>query len=377
VVSIEAEPAPRRRPWWRLRITPLRSPRRLRIVREGWIFIILTLGVGAAAINTGNNLLFLVLGLLLGLIIVSGVMSELTLRDLDVARKLPARCHANTPTLVEVTLRNRKRRLPSYSIELEDRIAEFSTDKRCYFLKVGPEGKQTAAYGTSFPARGPMHFEGYRVATRYPFGLFEKWREVELEEQLLVYPALVEDPPHLERLWKAREGESSRRRPGLGEELHGLRDHQVDDDVRAIHWRTSARHGRLIVRENEQEATARLLIYVDNAPVEEPPTGQSDPGVERAISLAATLVVERTARGQAVEVSARGERGPRVDQSGGPLSALRFLALLGYAEAAEKPETPFAPLGHGEALYIGPNVRAGSYPGVVLVSDPPDVEPVS
>ena len=68
-----------------------KPPRRLKFTREGKFFVGITLGVGFAAINTANNLLYLLLGLLLALIIVSGVMSELSLRNLTVVRRLPLR----------------------------------------------------------------------------------------------------------------------------------------------------------------------------------------------------------------------------------------------------------------------------------------------
>ena len=67
----------------------LRPPRRLKLTREGKYLIGITFGVGFAAINTGNNLLYLLLGMLLSLIVVSGVLSELSLRKLTVVRRLP------------------------------------------------------------------------------------------------------------------------------------------------------------------------------------------------------------------------------------------------------------------------------------------------
>src|SRR3954464_2654693 len=74
-----------------------KPPRRLKITREGKFFILLTLSVGLAAINTGNNLLYLLLGMLLALIVVSSIMSELSLRHLTVVRRLPARAQVGRP----------------------------------------------------------------------------------------------------------------------------------------------------------------------------------------------------------------------------------------------------------------------------------------
>ena len=80
----------------------MRPPRRLRFTREGKVFIGITFGVGFAAVNTGNNLLYLVLGLLLSLVILSGVLSEIALRGLEFRRRLPRRAYAGTPALVEI-----------------------------------------------------------------------------------------------------------------------------------------------------------------------------------------------------------------------------------------------------------------------------------
>ena len=89
-------------------------PRKLKLTREGKYLLFLVFGVGFAAINTGNNLLYLVFGLLLSLILVSGVLSELCLRKLTVSVDLPPQLHARRPGLSRVRLRNGKRRFASF-----------------------------------------------------------------------------------------------------------------------------------------------------------------------------------------------------------------------------------------------------------------------
>jgi len=123
-----------------------RPPRKLKFTREGKYFLGITLGVGFAAINTGNNLLYLLLGMLLSLIVLSGVMSELSLRDLNVVRRLPTRAQVGRAHLVEIEVFNRKKRIPSYAIEVEDLRAGQPADKRCFFLKISPNSAQVAAY---------------------------------------------------------------------------------------------------------------------------------------------------------------------------------------------------------------------------------------
>src|SRR5687768_603938 len=119
-----------------------RRSRRLRTSREGKYFIAVTIGVGLAAINTGNNLLFLLLGWMFSVIIASGVLSELSLRGITVTRQPPPRIFAGRPFLMGIGLRNAKNRLPSFSVEIEDLIVlgdgqtPHPLDKKCYFLKI-------------------------------------------------------------------------------------------------------------------------------------------------------------------------------------------------------------------------------------------------
>src|SRR5262249_30876909 len=101
---------------WNRLVRFFRPPRKLKFTREGKYYLGITLGVGFAAINTGNNLLYLLLGMLLSLMLVSGVMSELSLRHLTVTRRLPVRAQVGRAHLVEIEVYNHKKRIPSYAI---------------------------------------------------------------------------------------------------------------------------------------------------------------------------------------------------------------------------------------------------------------------
>ena len=193
-----------RRPWWR-------PPRKLRVTREGKYFIGITFGVGFAAINTGNNLLYLLLGMLLALIVVSSVMSELSLRRLTVVRRLPPRAQVGRPHLVEVEVHNHKGKIPSYAIEIEDLREGQPADKRCFFLKISPDSAQIAAYRRTPARRGRDRHIGFRIATRFPFGLFEKSRETLSEASSSSTPRSI---PSSSR--RTRAGSTPRRKGSWG-----------------------------------------------------------------------------------------------------------------------------------------------------------------
>src|SRR5690606_35915567 len=88
-------------------------------------------------------------------------------------------------------VKNGKERLVSYSVEIEDQAQNEKNERRCYYLKIAPGEEQVATYRRVPQRRGILAFEGFRVATRFPFSLFEKWRELQNEAELLVYPALL------------------------------------------------------------------------------------------------------------------------------------------------------------------------------------------
>ncbi len=312
--------------------------RHLRTTREGKAFITVTLGVGVAAFNTGNNLLFLILGFMLSLIVLSGVMSETAIRGVRVTRQMPQRAFAGTVSLVEIVLHNGKPRSPSYSLEIEDIAADAPTERRCYFLKVAPRTEQAAAYRRKPSKRGPMRFVGFRVATRYPFGIFEKWRMLDVPGELLVYPALLDERELFDDA-SVSGVEAPTYRLGAGSELAGLRGYEVGDDARAIHWKRTASLGKLVVVERHSDAAAQLSILLDNARPAQPDAG-FEARFEHAISQAATLAVFSLGRGLSVEVIARGSRSPVVLAGSAPDPLLRYLALLCTTEADA---TGFAP----------------------------------
>src|SRR4051812_32971365 len=181
-IAVEARPRARERgkaervPWYLPK--DRRHRRRLTFTREGKLFVFVTFALGFAAVNTGTNLMYLVFGFMLSLIILSGVLSEHVLRKLRIVRRLPTRAFAGEPTLIEIGVENEKERLISYSVEIADQATDAPNDRRCYFLKIPPKAEQSASYRRVVPRRGRLAFHGYRVSTRFPFALFEKWREV-------------------------------------------------------------------------------------------------------------------------------------------------------------------------------------------------------
>src|SRR5580698_1600407 len=304
----------------------LRPPRRLKFTREGKFFVGITLGVGFAAINTANNLLYLLLGMLLALIVVSGIMSELSLRDLTVLRRLPLRAQVGRAHLVEIEVYNHKRRVPSYAIEVEDLRAGQPADKRCFFLKISPKSAQVAAYRRTPTRRGRDVHVGFRIATRFPFGLFEKSRELPAGGELVIYPAV--DPVQLPAPPGGRTpGAEQLVGRGHGEDVLGLKLMRPGEDPRAIHWRKSASVGQMVMRERARETRPDVTLTLD---VVRPADAGEDWSLafERCVRDVASRAVAHIKRGDRVVVSTTAGGSSRADRTVGADPLLRYLALL-------------------------------------------------
>ncbi len=299
-----------------------RRRHRLKVTREGRYFVFMTIAIGLAAINTGNNLLYLLLGWLLSAIVASGVMSEWSLKKLAIRRKAPPRVFAKRPFLMEIAVENTKKRLSSYSVEVEDLVGGKPLDKKCYFLKIPPGRTQRTSYRHTFPKRGLYEYEGFRAGSKYPFSLFRKTRDAEAPDEVLVFPAVYPVPPASPR--SRHLGDTSSMQMGRAGEFFGLREYRDGDDKHDIHWMSTARMGTMMVREYEQEAQRRAAIVVDNALPADPDEAQLD-ALEDAISLAASLANTYISLGYQVRMVARGQSLPF---SGGAVHLTRILKML-------------------------------------------------
>ena len=323
----------------------IRPRRRFPPTREGWYFLTATLLVGLGAINAGLNLLFLVWGMMLFLILASGVMSELCLRKLEVRRSPPVAVHAGATSLMGIALTNDKKRLPSFSIEVEDLVDGKPMDKRCYFLKLPAGRTQETAYRHVAQRRGRLRLSGFRLSTRFPFGLIHKSKDVVAPAELLVYPALCPVPRDLLRGFASHHGRGLHKWRSRRGELFGLREFRQGDDPRDIHWRTSARRGAPFIRETEDDEGQEVCLLIDNRSPDStvrtprPPGAPGAPSVtallkaeadfEHMVSQAASLACELLNRGYRVGLAARGQQ---ITPEGGPAQATRLLRFLALVE---------------------------------------------
>jgi len=307
----------------------------IRITNFGLGYILMCLVVAIAATNTGNNGLYLVLAGMLASMAVSGVLSRRNVRGVSCEIESIGEVVATRPALLRVRLQNTLRT---------------GTAQALFFLHEGlpgplwvdplkPGERREIVVEGRFPRRGVVRIPDAGLLSRFPMGLFRKYRRAIAAREIVVYPLpessrVPEAPPE-----EARGGRPHAFRRGGGFDIRTLRDFGPGDDPRDMHWKQSARMRRWIVREREAERDRAVVLTVDNA-LGDPEDPAALDALEHAISRCASQALVLLSRGGEVGFQARGVR--VVPQTGRPQRA-RVLDALARLEAVARDGAPAFP----------------------------------
>jgi uncharacterized protein (DUF58 family) len=266
-----------------------RMTRRLRVHRSGWVVCGSSLVLGVAAIATGNNLLFLMLGGMLGLIALSGWMSERSLRHVEVSRRVPVGVFVGQPALIVYEVARPRGRTPSFALE----ISEAGLAERAFVPLLEARGTARPRLAHTFAVRGVHQLDRIVLSTGFPFGLFSKERDIREEGEVVVWPRVDRVVREL-RSGGTRHPRSASAwalAPGARGEFRGLREYRPGDDPRDVHWRSSARRVSPVVREYERDGGDTLWLCLDL---------RARPGAraELTCEIAAALAARAHSRGQ-------------------------------------------------------------------------------
>jgi uncharacterized protein (DUF58 family) len=261
-----------------------------RLTRDGVIYLLAVFILVLAAVNTGNNLLFLILACLLAGILVSGVLSLVVLTGIAMKFDLPEHIFAGQPVLAEIELRNEKQIWPSFSLRVLGTSKKSATEiltRPVFFPYVSRMSAARQKVELRFPQRGIFRQDAFGIRTRFPFGFFEKTRRVESNMEITVYPP-VEPTDQFYEVLPLLSGEMASHFRGRGHELHSLRDYQPTDSGRLVDWKVTAKSGRLMVREFAREDERRVMLVLDPF-VGKVAAAQAVECFERAVSLTACI----------------------------------------------------------------------------------------
>lgn len=231
----------------------------VRLTRIGVSFVIFTVVVGFAAINTGNNALYIGLSFMLAALMLSGVASKGGLKHLRVEFASVDEAWAGRVARGRLRVANRSRiwnvrdlilTAPELAqpvfIALIDRRNEIDVDAAFLFRR-----------------RGLVQLNSIDLYTRYPFGFFLKKRRVRISGDVVVYPQLLDESVLRERFRPVEGDLHPSSRPGAGSDVHSFREYARGDSLRHVAWKKSASLSRWIIKQTEVESGRAVHVVVD------------------------------------------------------------------------------------------------------------------
>ena len=261
----------RRRWWsqftWRELLWGLLLPeKRQRILPTvpGLVLLVLMLAIGMAAYNTGNNILFITLALLLSSLVLSGVLAWLNFSGTEwrLVAVPPFRVGQEAEAIVE--LRNRKKLLPTYALWFDIEARTAGAEARLYLrnrLEVGGTGRLVWTFRPTQRGRETLLLSG--VGSLFPFGFLRKTMGATVRREARVWPARVACSFTGAAAARFQMESKEVAKPGGGSDLLGLRRYRAGDSYRSIHWKASARMRQLLVRQNATEGAETFALWLE------------------------------------------------------------------------------------------------------------------
>lgn len=247
--------------------------------KEGKRFLLATALIAVAAFNTGNNLIYLILAMMLSILVISVAALNLNLLGLALGFSIAQPVFAKSATGFKASLSNRKKIIPSYSIR-----ATFpeGMEGECVMPYVSPSSQVSADIAGIFKKRGLYKYEDFFISSSFPFILFSKNVKAHIAGEVLVYPEIKEIDELIPETISS-DYASYVTRHGAGDEFMMLREFRYGDGMRRIHWKASAKTGKLMVKDMGMDEPRLFTIILDNIK----PLDQES--FEKAVSFAASL----------------------------------------------------------------------------------------
>jgi uncharacterized protein (DUF58 family) len=232
--------------------------------------------LGFAAVNTGNNLLYLLVSALLGFMSVSGVLGKWNLARVDVRYSIPEEIYDGLPTLVGVELVNRRRWLPIFLMEVA------VADRVLFFPLVDPSQSRQKSVEVTLSGRGLRPLPDAAVRSRFPVNFFIRSLGLVIDQKVTVFPAPQPCPDLTQADPGGGQGLQQNWQRGYEGDVNRISNYQGGEPLKSIHWKLSARHDRLKVK--ELSAATRKPVILDLADM-------PGSGVEQRLRHASYLVL--------------------------------------------------------------------------------------
>lgn len=211
--------------------------------------------LGFAAVNTGNNLLYLLVSALLGFMSVSGVLGKWNLAKVDFRFLLPDEIYDGVPTLLGIELINGRRWLPIFLMEIS------VSGRTLFFPLVEPLQGRRKNVEITLSGRGRQPLPEVSVRSRFPVNFFVRSQGLLIEQEATVFPLPLPCTDLHQVDPGGGTGSQQNWQKGDEGDINRIADYQGGEPLKSIHWKLSARHDRLKVK--ELSATSRKPVVLD------------------------------------------------------------------------------------------------------------------
>ena len=227
----------------------------IRINKPGYIYIVLTILIGFSAVNTANNLLYIVTSTLLAYMLVSGIFGKINLHGIDVTLEFPEERFAASTIPVGITLINKRRFMPAFLIRV------LIADQEVLFPIVSARSSAILYLNMVFDDRGHHTITHIVIASVFPFNFFNRYRKVPKNLELIVFPKLQRcNLSHLLASQTKWKGDASSDVPGYDADIISIRDYVFGDPMKYISWKATAKTGQLKTKELSAIQSPNVLI---------------------------------------------------------------------------------------------------------------------
>lgn len=210
--------------------------------------------------NTGNNLLYLLVSALLGFMSVSGVLGKWNLARVEVRYLPPAEIYDGLPTLMGIELVNRRRWLPIFLMEV------VVAGRSVFFPLVEPRRSRQKSLEVTLSGRGDRALPGVAVRSRFPVNFFIRAQGQVSTEKVTVFPAPQACPEFRQFDPGGGRGAQESQQKGFEGDINRISNYQGGEPFKSIHWKLSARHDRLKVKELSAASRKPVVLNLAELP---------------------------------------------------------------------------------------------------------------
>jgi len=227
-----------------------------RIRSSGVLFFIFTVLVGAIAVNSGNNLVYLAFSVVLSFLILSGLLSYYNQKNLQVIVNLPDMIFAKKNTIITLQIIN-KSLIPKFFLTLE------ILGKKAHFEEINRKSIKTLKI--KFEERGKFTIDSAQITSTFPFNFFIRSKRIKLKKEITVYPPVKEIILQKRTVNNKTNNESSRLQKNALDEFYSIRQYKNGDNSKLINWKASAKLGKIMITEYTSAESNRILIVLNNS----------------------------------------------------------------------------------------------------------------